>query len=136
MNNRILFVLLLAVASPAFASESGFWTGFVNYITEAINSLVTLFTENVPDMLSRFTAWAIEFAVYLKLYLFYKAALFAFSVAQHIANDLHLSEYLMSAISALPQNVQAVGRAWGLPDCINFIVHCWLTRFVMTFMGW
>ena len=135
-NSPILFVLLFVVASPAFASEAGFWSGFTTYISGVLDNIWYFFSHSIPDAIDRFIAWGIEYAVYIKLYLFYNSVLHAYSIAQHLSANLHLSEYLTAAVSGLPGPVQAVGRMWGIPDCINFLVNCWLTRFVMTFMGW
>lgn len=134
--NRYLLLLVLLVASPVYASEASYFTGFIDWFSGQANDLHNLFTNSVPSAAQRFAAWAIEFCLYVKLYIFYQSAVFAFGIAQQFANDLHLSAFLAAAVSGLPDNVKAVANMWGLPDCVNFIVHCWLTRFVMNFMGW
>lgn len=136
MNYKALFILLLCASSPAFASEAGFFSGFINWFSGIASDIHFFFTDSIPSMMERLTAWGVEYFVYAKLYLLYKSALFCFGVAKVIAADLHLSAYLSSAVSGLPENVKAVATLWGVPDCLNFMIHCWLTRFVMSFMGW
>lgn len=135
MRNYILLVLLFVVI-PAHAEDSSFITGFIDWVSGIAADVGVFFSESLPALIHRGMAYAIEWAMYIKLQLFLQSAQIAYGIAEQIAADLNLTGYLSSAVSNLPSDLQYALSTWGVPNCINFVLHCLLTRFVMNFMGW
>ena len=131
---RLIFVFILFFSVPAFAGS--FTDSFLDWLKTPFYEIYYFFTESIPALLTRATAYFIEWAVYLKFYLMLESLDFAYSVASQIMADLNLAGYLSTAVDGLPSNVKAVMAMWGLGNCFNLIIHAWLTAFVMDFMGW
>jgi len=137
MNRYLIFIpLILLISIPAHASESGFITGFIDWFTGSFNELSDFFTKSVPSMIQRALAYFIEWAVYLKFYLWLGTIKFAYGIAQNIANDLMVFQYLSTAVASLPPDLQFTLNSWNVPNCINLVVNAYITRFVLDFMGW
>lgn len=135
MRTFLLLVLIFLV-NPAHASDSSFIAGFIDWVSSIAADVGIFFSEGLPSLIERGMAYAIEWALYLKLQLFLQSVQIAYAIAEQIASDLNLTGYLASAVSGLPSDLKYTLSSWGVPNCINFILHCLLTRFVMNFMGW
>ena len=140
MRKCILFGLLF-ISIPAFAADDytswfSFITDFIDWVKDIFTDIDTFITVSVPNMMTRATAWGVEYYVLLKLKAFYAMTVFAYGVAEQIASDLQLSQYLSSAVSGLPSGLKYILNSWGIFNAINFIINCFLTRFVMNILGW
>ncbi len=140
--NKFLFFALLFIAVPSFAADTD-TTSWLSFITDSIdwgkgvlNNIDTFFTVSLPNAATRFTAWGIEYYVVLKLKALYAMMTFAYGVAQQISEDLQLSQYLTSAVSGLPSGLKYILNSWGILNAVNFVINCFLTRFVLNILGW
>ena len=135
-----LFCLLLLLSFPAFAADDSSWYSFIfdfiDWVKSIFADVETFFSTSLPGLLTRITASGFEVYMLWKLKAMYYMVMFAYEVAKQISTDLQLSQYLSSAVSGLPSNVQYTLNSWQIPNCINFIMNCFLTRFVMNVMGW
>lgn len=139
---KYIFICLLFISVPVFAADTdttswlSFITDFIDWVKSIFNDIDTFFTVSLPALLTRFTAWGIEYYVVLKLKAMYSMTLFAYGVAQQISEDLHLSQYLSSAVSGLPSDLKYLLNSWGIFNAINFVINCFITRFVLNILGW
>lgn len=135
-----LFCLLLFLSFPAFAADDSSWYSFIfdfiDWVKVIFADIEAFFSVSLPGLLTRATASFVEWYVLFQLKAMFYMMTFAYEVAEQIATDLQLSQYLSSAVSGLPSNVQYTLNSWQIPNCINFIMNCFLTRFVMNVMGW
>jgi len=140
--NKYIFIGLLFISVPVFAADTdttswlSYITDFIDWVKSIFNDVDTFFTVSLPGLLTRVTAWGIEYYVVLKLKAMYSMTVFAYGVAEQIAADLQLSQYLSTAVSGLPSGLKYILNSWQIPNCINFIINCYLTRFVMNILGW
>lgn len=128
------FALFLIVFSiPAYAGTTD---SFFDWITQPFYDIWYAITVSFPALITRATAYFVEYSVYIKFVVMLESMSFAYQVAAEIMADLNIAGYLSSAVDGLPSNVKAIMTMWGITNCLNMIIHTWLTAFVMDFMGW
>lgn len=130
---NIIFIGLMLIPSLAMAADE---PSFLDYISDKLNGMHYVFTEEVPGVFHRFVAWGIEFYTLCVITAKLQMIEFAYLVAKQIATDINISGYLLSSISQLPPSVRWGLEQLGFVNGLNLIVNCYITRFVMNIMGW
>ena len=100
---------------------------FYTYINDWLNS-------GIYDFWTEATAYMVESAVlgYLKMINFIVP--FAWGVAKQIIADLNLSALIDSAYSLLPSMSRSIMNILRVPECVNFALSAYVTKFVLRFL--
>ncbi len=130
---RYIALFFVLFSAPAFA---GVTDSFFEWISQPVLDIWYAITVSFPALITRATAYFIEYAVYVKFVIMLESMSFAYQVAAEIMADLNVAGYLSSAVDGLPSSVKAIMGMWGITNCLKLIIHTWVTAFVMDFMGW
>lgn len=130
---NILVLCLMFIPAVAMAADE---PSFLDYVSERINDVHYTITEEVPGLFHRFAAWGIEFYTLCVITAKLEMIKFAYLVAKQITTDINLSGYLLSSISQLPSPVRWALDLMGFVNGLNLIINAYVTRFVLSIMGW
>ncbi|HCT2509125.1 DUF2523 family protein [Aeromonas dhakensis] len=131
---RNMFVLcLMFIPAVAMAADT---PSFLDYVGDKLNDIHYTITEEVPGVFHRFTAWGIEFYTLCVITAKLEMIKFAYLVAKQITTDINLSGYLLASISQLPSPVRWALELMGFVNGLNLIINAYVTRFVLSIMGW
>ncbi|WP_415721607.1 DUF2523 family protein [Photobacterium ganghwense] len=116
-------------------SGSALSDSLVTWFVGLINEFWAWF-EHSPTFFERMFAYLIEFAVYVKFYLFLQTLEFAHGVAQALISNIGLDSLVSDAIGGLSSEHRQVFAAFGVLKAITIMMEAAVTRFVLNFMGW
>ncbi|MCE2597239.1 hypothetical protein K6Y31_20915 [Motilimonas cestriensis] len=130
---KYIFFTLFLFSASAFAADE---VTALEQVMQNLQDIADFFTIGIPDLVSRVIAYAIEFAVYLKVLSFVFMLELATDVAKHIMLDLNLTAHINTAFSSIPPDIGYFLIKFRFPDCVSFLFECYITRFVLNFLGW
>lgn len=91
----------------------------------------TFFTVDIYTMLQEGIMWIIGKLTILYFELKLEGMKLAWGVAKPLIENLHISDKIASALSALPPDYASLVAYLKLPDAINIILAGFLTRFIL-----
>ncbi|WP_415721573.1 DUF2523 family protein [Photobacterium ganghwense] len=122
-------------AGSGSGSDSGLSDSLITWFVGLTNEFWAWF-EHSPTFFERMFAYLIEFAVYVKFYLFLQTLEFAHGVAQALITNIGLDSLVSDAIGGLSGEHRQVFAAFGVLKAITIMMEAAVTRFVLNFMGW
>lgn len=137
---KLILVLLLFYSIPSFAisdaSGSGSWSfgGFFSEVEAFFEMIHNFIFTQIPLMFQR----AVEYFYYYSILIKIKSIIFfmeiSFGVAALFLADIGLASAMNSAVSALPQDMQALVSSLGLIRAINIVIEAYIARFVLQYI--
>ncbi|WP_434951829.1 DUF2523 family protein [Shewanella sp. HL-SH4] len=124
----LIFIFCLLLSSSAFAADG--IEGFANSVTDFFGLVEYFFTEGIPDFVTRFTAWFVEYYMLLQAYAYLASLRFAWDVAQLILQDLSVAEAIGAAFNSLPPSLRTFAIECRIVDAINVILNAYVTKIV------
>lgn len=133
-DTRTLLLLLAALLFITPASADSGLGSFFTWVAGIGEDFWLLVTQESPDMIDRFFAWVIEWAIYLKFQLELAAIKTAWNIAKVILTDLQFGNQLNALLALLPPDMQAAIMKLRILDGIEILINAMLTKFVLDFM--
>lgn len=106
----------------------------VNSVVELTQTISNFFTTDLVDLLTRFTAWSIQWIVVAMWKAKLAGLIFSWGVAQQIITNLGISSYLNTAWASLNSQMLNMLTFIRVPDAVNMILSASVTKFVFKFL--
>ena len=107
----------------------------VNAVVGLQQTVTNFFAIDLVQLLTKFTAWFIQWYMVALWKAKLAALTFSWGVAQQIITNLGISAYLNSAWSSLDSQVLNMLTFLRVPDAVNMILSASITKFVFKFLG-
>ncbi|WP_462154552.1 DUF2523 family protein [Pseudoalteromonas piscicida] len=129
----LLFVPALAMATSAPNTYEG-TKGMLDFINDFVTDIWSLWDTDIPEFITRFFAWFVEYYTLLKLKIELETIKFAWEVSKNIIDNFQIGSRIAAAASALPQDMQAALVDMRAFDAVNVVINALVTRYVMRFV--
>ncbi|WP_347986041.1 DUF2523 domain-containing protein [Methylomonas sp. AM2-LC] len=107
----------------------------VNAIVSVQNEVSEFVDTGIYDLLTKFTAWLIQWLTVAWFKAKLLALTFSYSVAQQMLTNLNISSYLTTTYSNLDSQTFAAINFLRIPDAINLMISAAMTKFVYRVLG-
>lgn len=133
---RIIFfvVFLLTFSFSVHAETYEGVNGAFKMATHFVTDIWTFLETDVPDFITRFFAWFIEWIILAKLTVEYETIKFSWAVSKQVIENFQIGSKIAAASSALPRDVQAALVDMRAFDALNVVIQAYVSRFVMRFL--
>lgn len=130
-----LFFLFLLVPFLATADTYTDVAGASQMVADSFTAMWDFMYTDIPDLIQRAIAYFIMWTIKGKLEFYMMFIPYAWGIAQVIIEDLNIMSQITSQMSVLPVDVRQVFIDMRLFDGINLLLHAYITKFVMNFLG-
>ncbi|WP_462174333.1 DUF2523 family protein [Pseudoalteromonas xiamenensis] len=134
MTKTTVTLFFILFAPLALADDySTTLVGILKWGNDFLTDFWEMFDSDIPDMITRFFAWLIEYATLIKLKIEFETVKFSWQVAREIIENFQVGSRIASAASSLPKDVQAALVDMRAFDALNVVIQALTTRYVMRF---
>ncbi|CAM4441526.1 DUF2523 family protein [Pseudoalteromonas maricaloris] len=134
-KSHITFIIVLfLLPTLAIADDYEGYEGLFNFINDFATDIWEFWDTDVPEFITRFFAWFVEYATLIKLKIEFETIKFSWEVSKNIIENFQIGSRITSAASALPNDVRAALVDMRAFDALNVIIQALVTRYVMRFL--